>query len=117
MTIEEILIAYLRQRDLPGIGSEVYAEKPVSPPDAYVTIQRTGGHAKDHLRHYTVHIDVFSKVSKLRAMQIHEELLSAMQEAPNYIQDVFQCALNSDYDASDVRTKEYRFQSLWLVTT
>ena len=46
MTIEELVITYLIEENLQGIGDHVYAETPVNPPESYVLIRRTGGDRK-----------------------------------------------------------------------
>lgn len=116
MTIEELVISYLIGRNIPGIGRNVYAEVPVDIPDNYVLIRRSGGSQADYIRNYNVYTETISRTDKLTAARNHEAVIGAMNEIRDYT-DVFRCALNSDYDATNTATKEYRFQALWQMTT
>lgn len=116
MIIESLIIKYLQDANIQGIGANVYAETPVNPPDDYVLIRRTGGSAENYLRDYNVYTETISRQDKLTAATNHEAVVEAMQRMPD-TEPVFRCRLNSDYDATRADKKDYRFQALWQITT
>lgn len=121
MTVEEIIVGYLIGKNIPGIFDHVYAERPGKPEPAYVLVRRSGGSEKDFVRTYLIHIDVCVKrdeeagQDKLLALKLHEEVMGAMKSAPEATR-IYGCRKNADYDATRAETKEYRYQSLWIIT-
>ena len=121
MTVEEIIIDYLTENSITGIGEHVYAEKPVDQEDAYILIRRTGGSERDYIRSYLMITEVCVRrdegngLTKLYAADIFEELLRKMQSITGTTA-LYGCHKNSDYDATDPDSKEYRYQALWEVT-
>lgn len=113
MTIEEIVINYLIAQDIDGVGLNVYAEKPVDPPERYITVRRTGGASENRIRNNTLVTEVVSRKSLLDAAEIHEQVLSLMEEARDHT-DLYSCTLNSDYNATRPDSKEYAYQALWI---
>lgn len=121
MTVEEIIINYLVSEAIPGIENHVYAEKPVDPDDAYILIRRTGGTEQNFIRSYLIITEVCVKrdeengLSKLYAADIFEDLLGKMRDITDST-ILYGCHKNSDYDATDTESKEYRYQALWEIT-
>lgn len=109
--IESIIIDYLLEAGL-SVGNEVYAEKPVDPPDEYVLIEKTGSGRSDLLDRAMVAIQSISKTSLLRAAQINEEVKAAMYVIIER-DEIFSCSLNSDYNFTNEKTKEYRYQAVF----
>lgn len=121
MTIEEIIINYLVYEGISGIGNHIYAEKPVDPDDAYILIRRTGGSEENFIRSYLIITEVCVKrneesgLTKLYAADIFEVLLGKMRDIADSTA-LYGCHKNSDYDATDTESKEYRYQALWEIT-
>lgn len=115
MVIEALIISYLIGENLAGIGSHVYAETPVDPPESYVLVRRTGGGMSNYIRDYNVYTETISSKDKLTAATLHEEVIGAMLVIRD-TQPVFRCGLNSDYDATRADRNDYRFQALWQIT-
>lgn len=115
MAIEALVIAYLKGKNLNGIGNNVYAETPVDPPNEYVLIQRAGGGAADYIRDHRIITETISRTDKLTSATLHEEVIAAMLEMPD-TENVYRCRLNSDYEATRADRKEYRYQALWEIT-
>lgn len=116
MAIEELIINYLIDQNISGIGRNVYAETPLDLPDNYVLISRTGGGMSNYLRDYTVYTETVSRLDKLTAATLHEAVIDAMIRLPDTT-EVFRCRLNSDYDATRPEMKDYRYQALWQITS
>jgi len=115
MAIEELIISYLKEQDIPGIGAHVYAETPVDPPDNFVLIRRTSGSMADYIRDFAVYTETVSKTDKLQAIRNHEAVIEAMLRMPD-TENVYRCRLNSDYDATQPSKLDYRFQALWQIS-
>ena len=120
MTVEEIIISYLIDLNIPGIEDRVYAEVPEKPGSAYVTVMRSGGNVKNHIREYLIYTDIRVTKdekrgkSKLYAVRLHEAVIDAMSRITDET-PLFGCHKNADYDATKTDTKEYRYQALWIV--
>ena len=113
--IEETVINYLIAQGI--ADGAVYAEVPLKDiPDHYVLIQRSSGSITDYIRQIGLYTEARSRISKLDAAQLHEDVISAMQEIRDHT-ELFRCKLNAEYDAALTSTKEYRYQALWDITT
>lgn len=115
MTIEQIIIDYLTDQDIEGIGANVYAETPVDPPVRYVTVRRAGGDQENWIRQTNIVTEVCSRESLLDAAEHHELVLSAMLQIRNHT-PLYGCKLNNDYNATRPNTKTYAYQALWQAT-
>lgn len=111
--IEKIVINYLRAAGL-SIGEEVYPEKPVDPPEEYVLVEKTGSGRANRIDRAMVAVQSISKNSMLRAAQINEEVKDAMDGIVRLAQ-IFSCGLNSDYNFTNINTKEYRYQAVFNI--
>lgn len=111
--IEKTIIDYLTAAGL-SVGTEVYAEKPVDPPAEYVLVEKTGSSRSDLIDRAMIAVQSISKGSLLRAAQINEEVKAAMYDIVQ-LDEVFACSLNSDYNFTDTRTKEYRYQAVFNI--
>lgn len=116
MIIEALIIKYLIDENIDGIGDHVYAETPVDLPDNYVLVSRTGGGIANYIRDFTVYTETVSRTDKLTAAQNHDAVVEAMLRMPD-TENVYRCRLNSDYDATRPEMKDYRYQALWQITT
>lgn len=113
--IEATIISYLIDAAIPGIGSHIYAETPAENiPENYVLIRRTGGSMADYIRQYNIYTETVGK-DRLTTLQNHEAVIAAMLEIRDHT-ELMACRLNSDYDATTTRTKDYRYQALWQIT-
>ena len=115
MTIEEIIISYLSEQNIEGIGGNVYAETPVDPTERYVTVRRVGGNQENWIRHPNVVTETCSRISLHDAAELHELVISAMLGIRDHT-DLYGCRLNNDYNATRTNTKTYAYQALWQAT-
>ena len=121
MTVEGIIIGYLTGKQIDGIGNRVFAERPDDPEIPYVMVGRAGGSSRDLIKTYLMTTEVNVKrdephgMTRLHAIQIHDDLLEAMEDITKET-PLYRCRKNSDYDATRTDTGEYRYQALWEVT-
>lgn len=115
--IEEKLIDYLANAGL-SVGANIFAEVPFEPPDEYIVIEKTGSGRTDRIDRAMVAIQSIVKRrsdnSVLRAMQINEEIKTAMDSFAEE-DDIFSCSLNSDYNFTNSKTQEYRYQAVFNI--
>lgn len=110
--IEITVIDYLRSAGLSV--QDVYAEKPLDPPNEYVLVEKTGSSRTDHIDRAMIAVQSISGTSLLRAAQINEEVKASMEEIIQ-LDEIFSCSLNSDYNYTNTRTKEYRYQAVFNI--
>lgn len=111
--IETKIITYLISRNIPGIGSNVYAEAPVDPPAVYVIVHRSGGNKRNQLRANNLYTEVHAP-SRADAAALAELVIAAMGDVTT-VTNIFGCHLNTDYDATSTSAKDYRYQQLWQI--
>lgn len=113
--IEATIIKYLTDAEIPDIGPHIYAETPAENiPENYVLIRRTGGSMADYIRQHNIYTETVGK-DRLTTLRNHEAVIAAMLEIRDHT-ELMACRLNSDYDATTTRTKDYRYQALWQIT-
>lgn len=110
--IEKIIIDYLIAQDIPGVGTNVFAEVPETPPERYITVRRAGGSITNMIRGANIVTEATSRISLLDAAEIHEAVIAALLEIRDFT-ELYSCRLNSDYNATRPNTKEYAYQALW----
>ena len=111
--IEKIVYDFLKK----NIGKNVYMEKPCkaySDIIPFILIEKTGGSVSNHISHATISIRSYG-ATLFKAAELNETVKSAMSEITSLI-NVSSCALNSDYNFTDVTTKQYRYQAVFNIT-
>lgn len=109
--LEEQLIGYLEEKTGLHTSNEKTAGRI---PQEYILVQRTGGSEVNMVDGAVYAIQSISSISKLRAAEINELVKSAMRRF-NEAANISSCKLNSDYDFTDARSKEYRYQAIYEI--
>lgn len=110
MLIEATVINYLME----ALGTQdVYAERPINPPDEYYIIERTSSGEVNHIQSVTIIIQSVSGTSLLRAAEMNQAVLRTMPDIIAAEDDVTHCSLNSAYNYTDTSTKQYRYQAVF----
>lgn len=105
--IEKTVLDYLNNE----LSVPVYMEKPADPPAEYVLIEKTGGGMENCI--FTATLAVQSIAASLyRAALLNDTVIDAMLSIWKY-QDISRSHLNSNYNFTDTRTKEYRYQAVF----
>ena len=107
--LEEKLIRYLAEETRLHVSN---AAPEGQKPREYILVQRTNGGKTDYIASATYAIQSISRISKFRAAQINEIVKGIME---HFAEDpeISKCDLNSDYDYTNVMTKEYRYQAVF----
>lgn len=121
--IEQILITYLLNRT--SAGTDVYCERPETPPYEYIIIEKTGSDTVNKITTSTIAIQSISNSleggSMLQAITLNDEVKDALLGADEdyglvELDDIVSVELNSDYNFTDTETKEYRYQAIFNIT-
>lgn len=114
MIIEAVLIKYLQDANITGVGNNVFAETPKDVPDEYIIIDKTGSARTDGIDRATIAIQSISAESLLKAAQLNEEVL-ALMERFRVIENIFGAHLVADYNFTNTQTKQYRYQAVYEI--
>lgn len=114
-TIEEVLIKYLQDASIAGVGSKVYAETPRQVPDLYIVIDKTGSGRTDGIDRATIAIQSIASESLLKAATLNEKVLKLMEDFRS-VENVFGAHLQADYNFTNTATKQYRYQAVYEIT-
>ena len=108
--IEQIVIDYLLQY------VPTFAEAPEEPPadGRYCIVEKTGGGATPGIRNATLAVRCHGK-TLAEAAQLCEDVIGWMGGLA-MLPEVSRCALNSSYNHTDDRKKQYRYQAVFAVT-
>lgn len=109
--VEKMVLDYLNSK---MNGCSAYMETPENIPAVYVLIEKTGSGADNRINSATITIQSISSTSLYEAACLNESVKSIMDEMPYYT-DVFRAKLNSDYNYTNEKTKEYRYQAVFDV--
>lgn len=114
--IEKIILDYLTDELSVPVFMETPAGTPEDPiPDEYVLIEKTGSSMSNLISSATFAFQSISNVSLYRAAQINEDVKGAMFTVIT-VPEVSRARLNSDYNFTDTRTKQYRYQAVYDIT-
>lgn len=92
----------------------VYLEKEENMPDSYVIFEKTSGGQKNQINSASFAFQSYAK-SMYEAAMLNEELKAAVFKL-QWNKEVGGVRLNSDYNFTDVTTKNYRYQAVFDIT-
>ena len=110
--IEETVLSFLQEKFgtlEPPVG--VFMEKEQDLPEEYILIEKTGSSRENQILTATFAVQSYAK-SLHRAAYLNNLVIDWMGELPDE-RDVFASDLNSDYNFTDVETREYRYQAVF----
>lgn len=93
----------------------VYMEIPVSPPDDFVVIEKTGSSTENYIETATLAIQSYGGTMYKAA--VLNETLKQYMDAAVALPNVSSVKLNSDYNYTDVEEHRYRYQAVFDVIT
>lgn len=113
--LEKTLYDYLNASGTLSVPA--YLERPASPPEKFVIIERTGGNRENGIDTATIAIQSIAP-SLYEAVQLNEEVIEALFNAPE-LDEIGGIRLNSYYNFTSreqADRNEYRYQSIFLIT-
>ena len=108
--IEKNILDYLSQQ----LSVPVYMERPESPPEKYVLIEKTGSGKRNQIYDATLAIQSYAP-SMYEAAVLNETVKDAMDSAIT-LSNISRVSLNSDYNYTDTAMKAYRYQAVFDIT-
>lgn len=108
--IEKVMLDYLNSK----LDVDVFMERPETPPDSYVVIEKTGSSKSDQIMTSVMAFSSYAK-SLYDAASLNEEVKDAVEDFAELIQ-VGGVHLNSDYNFTNTNAKQYRYQAIFLIT-
>lgn len=109
MTVESLAINYLNN-NLPN-GVRASGSIPHPMPDAFVTVEQTGGSKMDHIKGATLAIQSWA-ATRAEAAALNETVKAIMDRMAELPQ-VSRCALETDYNYTDLDTNHPRYQAVY----
>lgn len=110
MIIEKKIYDFLKNK----LSVYVSMERPQNPPESYVIIERVGGNEKNFIPKATIAIKSIAP-TLFRAASLDHDVVTAMRDFAE-VTNVSSCTLNADTNFTDTTTKEYRYQSTYIIT-
>ena len=83
-------------------------------PDKYVLLEKTGSRSGDHIRSATFAVQSYAD-SMENAALLNEEVKAVMDRLIE-LNEITRSELNSDYNFTDQRKRQYRYQSVYVIT-
>ena len=91
----------------------VKTEVPKDPPSSFVVIEKTGGSSTNHISTNTLAIQSYAESMYLASL-LNEEVKNAMENIIT-LDSISRCSLEGDYNYTDTRTKQYRYQAVFSI--
>ena len=108
--IEKIVLDHLNNvLDVPA-----YMEKPESPPERYVLIEKTGSGTDNQIHSSTLAVQSYA-ATLYQAAELNESIKAAMNRLIE-LDEITRAKLNSDYNFTDTTKKQYRYQAVFDLT-
>lgn len=94
---------------------DAYMEDPEDKPTSYVVLEKTGSRRDDRIMTATFAAKSIAPSLEEAAM-LNEAVKAALDQLPYTAADVYAAKLNSDYNFTDTRTKQRRYQAVYNIT-
>lgn len=107
--IEERIIEYLSG----ALSVPVSGDVPISPPESFVTVEKTGSDETDHLLFATLAVQSWG-ATRAQALRLNGLVKAAMYEAVA-LDDIARVHCQTDYNFTDTTTKHARYQAVFEV--
>ena len=109
--IETIVLTALDNQ----LSVPVYMEVPEVKPASYVILDKTGSQRTNRIDRATFAVQSIAG-TLYEAASLNELVKGVMDQLPNLTEEIFSSALDSDYNFTDIETKERRYQAVYIIT-
>lgn len=110
--IEETLINFLNYH----MSAPAFTDKPKKDiPDEYFVFEKTGGSFKDHINVSNIALQAYAK-TRYKASKLIDDANAAMLYELIKRDEISDVEMNSTGSFTDTTTKEYRYQSVFVIT-
>ena len=101
----------IKNRLASELDVEVFLEKPSAKIESYVVFEKTSSGKRNHLPTAVFAFQSYAK-SRYAAAELNEKVKNAVENLIG-LDEIRGISLNSDYNFTDVTTKEYRYQAIF----
>lgn len=108
--IEFVLLDYLET----ALNIPAYMEKPADMSGYFLVLEKLGSYEDNFIPHANIAVQAYAP-TLAEAAKLNSRVKSAMSDAIT-IPAVSSVKLNSDYNFTDTETKQYRYQSVYVIT-
>lgn len=108
--IELTVLNYLKSK----LTENVYMEIPANAPASFVIIEKVGSSRTNRLDTATMAFQSYAPTLE-KAAELNERVKAAV-EGMTELASISKCYLNSDSNFTNVATKHYRYQALYVIT-
>lgn len=108
--IEKTIFDYMKEH----ASVPAHMQRPESPSDAYILIEKTGSGRENHVDESTIAIQSYAK-SLYAAAALNEEVKELMESILE-LDEISSVQLNSDYNFTEPARKQYRYQAVFDIT-
>ena len=98
-----------------ALSVQVVMEVPEEKPESYVVLEKTGSYRGNRVDHATFAVQSIAP-TLFQAAALNERVKTVMDQLPYLAEEVFRSELNSDYNFTDIETKERRYQAVYNIT-
>ena len=110
--IEEILINFLNYH----MSAPAFTDKPKeSIPDEYYVFEKTGGDTSEHINTSTIAMQAYAP-SRYKASKLIEDVNAAMLYELIKLDEIADVKISGSGSFTDTTTKEYRYQTVFVIT-
>lgn len=109
MILEQKIYNYLKNK----LSVHVGMERPQNPPESYVIIERVGGNESNFVSQATIAIKSIAS-TLFKAASLDHDVVAAMRDFSS-VDNISSVTLNADTNFTDTSTKEYRYQSTFII--
>ena len=96
-------------------GVPVHMEKPADLSGTYVVLERTGGNIENHIEHATIAVQAYAP-TKYGAAELVNRAVDAFFTLLDDDHIFSVDLISGPYDHTDHSTKQYRYQSVFIIT-
>lgn len=108
--IEKTILDYMKEH----ASVPAHMQRPESPADAYILIEKAGSGRENHVDESTIAIQSYAK-SLYEAAALNEEVKELMESILE-LDEISSVQLNSDYNFTESARKQYRYQAVFDIT-
>ena len=116
--IETVILNYLKEQNIDGVGENVFMEVLKTPPEKYIVIEKTGSGRSNRIDNASFAVQSISRNRDnglIEAAQINEAVKAAMDVFAEQSSEIYSCRLDTDYNFTNPATKEYRYQAVYNI--
>jgi hypothetical protein len=111
MNIEKRVREYLKRK----LNIPVYLEEPEEKVTKYAIVEKVGSSVENLIYGAMINVTCYDSSLSLTAA-LNDQIVDCMDQMPEEDFKIYDCFLNSEYNATETSTHRYRYESLFDIT-